>query len=100
MNNEEMKKSVWTLSLADGTIKAALEDVLSLPEKYFEEGDKTKLKIYLEQTTYIMDKAMAKMDEENHKVVGEALLEFCLSMGKLGTMVVRRDEVKNKKNKN
>lgn len=100
MNNEEMKEAVWTLTLAKATIKKGMEDVLSLQEKYFEVGDKTKLRIYREQIEYIMDKAMAKMDEENHKVVQEALLEFCLSMEKLGEMVVIIDEAKNKKNKN
>lgn len=99
MNNKELKEAVWTLTLAKATIKKGTEDVLSLQEKYFEVDDKTKLKIYLEQITYIMDKVMGKMNEENRKVVQEALLEFCLSMEKLGEMVVIIDEAKNKNNK-
>lgn len=76
MNNEEMKKAVWTIVIAGGNIIDDQKKVLSLPEKYFEVGDKTKLKIYLEQAARIMGEVVRKMRDENKKTVDEAILEF------------------------
>lgn len=84
---EKMQKAVWIIAMAEAKVTGGQKDVLSLPEKYFEAGDKAKLKIYLEQTAHIMDQAIRKMNKENCKVVQEVLGEFYLHMDNADNLV-------------
>lgn len=99
MNNEEMKKAVWTIVMAGGNIIDDQKNVLSLPEKYFKVGDKAKLKICLEQAECIMGNVVGKMRDENKKTVDDAILEFFENLDNLNNSDVIING-KNKKNKN